>query len=308
MSKYQELDMHNVRTYSIKERHHKVHINDFSNIHSHNIEDFMPNILESKALKEFVNRLALAYKQNQHVILMMGGHVVKVGLAPIIIDLMKRGVIKAIAVNGSTAIHDFEVAYNSSTSEEVADTLKTGMFGMVEETAHFMNETVKEAAVQNLGMGEALGKKIVEQNFPNKELSFLAKAYELNIPVTVHVSIGNDTIHQMPNCDGAALGKCTHKDFKIFANEVSKLENGVIINLGSAVVLPEVFLKALTLARNVGQKVDVFTAANFDCIKHYRPMENIVKRPTMNGGWGHYFIGYHEIMVPLVYQMLLRRI
>lgn len=308
MSKYKELDLSNVQTYSIKERGHKVHLRDFANIDAMDIEEVLPDILEAKALKEFVEHLAKAHKESKQVILMMGGHVIKVGLAPIIIDLMKKGVIKAIAVNGSTAIHDFEVAYHGATSENVADTLKTGMFGMVQETAQFMNETIKYAALDGLGLGEALGKKIVESDLPNKENSFLAKAYEYNVPVTVHVAIGNDTIHQMPNCDGAALGKCSLKDFRIFANEVAMLEDGVIMNFGSAVVLPEVFLKALTLARNVGHNVNRFTAANFDCIKHYRPMENIVKRPTMNGGWGHYFIGYHEILLPLIYHMLLKRI
>ncbi len=308
MSKYQEIDLSNVKTYSIKERHHKVQSKDFANINATDIEDIMPNILEAKALKEFVQRLILAYKENKQVILMMGGHVVKVGLTPIIIDLMKRGVIKSIAINGSTAIHDFEVAFHGATSEDVADTLKDGMFGMVQETSKFINETVQDAALNDLGLGESLGKKILEMDLPNKEQSFLAKAYEFNVPVTVHIAIGNDTIHQLPICNGSALGKCSLKDFRIFANEVGKLENGVIMNFGSAVILPEVFLKALTMARNVGKKVDIFTAANFDCIKHYRPTENIVKRPTMKGGWGHYFIGYHEILMPMIYQMFLKRI
>ena len=239
---------------------------------------------------------------------MTGAHVIKVGMSLLIIDLMKKGVIKHIAMNGAFPIHDFELALIGETSEYVERAIEDGTFGMVEETGRILNEAIKEGAKNNEGMGYSIGKKISDLNLPNKEYSILYNAYKLKIPVTVHVAIGTDIIHQHPSCDGAAVGQTSYHDFKIFAESVSKLENGVILNIGCAVILPEVFLKALTIARNLGCKVENITTANLDMIDHYRPRENVVHRPTSLGGKGFIIIEKHEKTIQTLHRKIVESI
>ena len=252
-----------------------------------------------------VYRTINASVRNKQVIVMMGAHVIKTGMSLLIIDLMKKGIIRHIAMNGAGPIHDFELALIGETSEYVENTIEDGTFGMIEETGSILNEAIREGAENNQGYGYSIGKKISDLNLKNKEYSILYNAYKLNVPVTVHVAIGTDIIHQHPSCDGAAIGKTSYQDFKIFAESVSKLEGGVILNLGSAVILPEVFLKALTVARNLGYKVEKITAANFDMNNHYRPRENVVTRSTSLGGTGFTIIEKHEKTIPTLHRLLV---
>ena len=227
----------------------------------------------------------------------IGGHVVKCGLSPALIDLMKRGYISAIAMNGATAIHDIEIAMHGQTSEDVAHGLQDGSFGMARDTGDFINHTINASAG---GYGNALGKKITDTDQPHRDHSILANAHILDIPATVHVAIGTDITHQQPGVSGEAIGRATFEDFRTFCSVVSTLEGGAYLNIGSAVILPELFLKALTIARNLGHKVNHFITANFDMIQHYRPRVNVVQRPTMQGGKGYAFTGHHELMIPLL--------
>jgi len=293
------LDFSKIKTISIKQRKNKVRLNDLIKPEDSKV------LINSKDFDELVERIVNAYKNKKQIILMMGAHVIKVGMSSLIIDLMKKGVIKHIAMNGAGPIHDFELALIGETSEYVERTIEDGTFGMIEETGRVLNEAIKDGAKNNYGMGYAIGKKINDLNLPNKEYSILWNAYKLKIPVTVHVAIGTDIIHQHPSCDGSAVGKTSYQDFKIFAESVSKLEDGVILNIGCAVVLPEVFLKALTIARNLGFKIEKITAANFDMIDHYRPKENVVKRPTSLGGKGFIIIDKHEKTIPSLHRKII---
>ena len=232
---------------------------------------------------------------------MMGAHLIKVGLSPILIDLMERGIVAAVAMNGAGIVHDCELALWGITSENVAENIKDGSFGMAKETADFINGAIKKGMVSKTGLGEILGVELLDAEAPNKPLSLLARGYELGVPVTVHVGMGTDIIHQHPSADGAAIGELSLRDFRIFTSQVSQLgEGGVILNVGSAVLLPEVFVKALNLARNLGHRVVNFTAANFDMYRHYRPQVNVLGRPLRGGGKGFDFSGHHEIMIPLL--------
>lgn len=293
------LDFNKIKTISIKQRKNKVKLSDL----------IIPNdskiFINSKELDELSNRIISAYKNKKQIILMIGAHVIKVGMSLLIIDLMKKGIIKHIAMNGACPIHDFELALIGETSEYVEKTIEDGTFGMIEETGSILNSAIKEGAKNNYGMGYSIGRKISDLNLPYKEYSILYNAYEVDIPITVHVAIGTDIIHQHPSCDGAAVGKTTYQDFKIFAESVSKLEDGVILNIGCAVILPEVFLKALTIARNLGYKVQNITAANFDMTDHYRPRQNVVQRPTSLGGKGFIIIEKHEKTIPTLHRKLV---
>ena len=292
-----------IKTYSIKERKNLVSVKDFSKIDD---ESLFPDIYAGKAFKNVVKAIREAKKNDKKVIWMMGAHVIKCGLSPWIIELMKKKVISHIATNGAGSIHDFEIAMIGETSEDVADTIEDGSFGMAEETGKLMNEAIKKGAQSNIGYGSSIGKAIYESTMPYKEKSIFYWAYKLGIPTSVHVAIGTDIIHQHPSCDGASLGKTTFEDFKIITDSVSKLEGGVVLNFGSSVILPEVFLKAITIARNLGFTVKKFTAANFDMIMHYRPRVNVVIRPTSMGGHGYNIAGQHEIMIPLLAKYVLK--
>ena len=268
----------------------------------------LPEILAAQDLKNVVEAIAQARAQERPVVLGMGAHPIKVGLSPVIIELMRRGIITALATNGAAIVHDFELSYAGCTSEDVAQELCTGRFGMAKETGSFLNRAIKNGARKNLGLGESIGKHIAESRFPNKDKSLFAECYRLGLPATVHVSIGADIIHMNPEADGAAIGATSMRDFRLFASVLAGLEGGVYINLGSAVVLPEVFLKALNLARNLGSKVEHITTVNMDFLQHYRPTVNVLKRPTMTGGKFFALTGHHEIMFPLLAAGILEEI
>ena len=293
------LNFSKIKTISIRQRKNKVRLSDLIKPENSKV------LFNSKDFDELAERIIDAYKNKKQIILMMGAHVIKVGMSLLVIDLMKKRIITHVAMNGAGPIHDFELALIGETSEYVEKTIEDGTFGMIEETGSILNEAIKEGAKNNYGMGYAVGKKINDLNLPNKGYSILYNAYKLNIPVTVHAAIGTDIIHQHPNCDGAAVGKTSYQDFKIFAESVSRLEDGVILNVGCAVILPEVFLKALTIARNLGYKVENITAANFDMINHYRPRENVVQRPTSLGGKGFIIIERHEKTIPTLHRKIV---
>ena len=293
------LNFNKIKTISIKQRKNKVKLSDLVKPENSKV------IINSKDFDELTEQIVNAHKNKKQIIMMIGAHVIKVGMSLLIIDLMKKGIIKHIAMNGAGPIHDFELALIGETSEYVEKTIEDGTFGMIEETGSILNEAINEGAKNNLGMGYAIGKKINDMNLPNKEYSILYNAYKLNIPVTVHVAIGTDIIHQHPSCDGAAVGKTSYHDFKIFAESISKLNDGIALNVGCAVILPEVFLKALTIARNLGFKIEKITAANFDMIDHYRPRENVVHRPTSLGGKGFIIIEKHEKTIPTLHRKII---
>lgn len=293
------LDFSRIKTISIRQRKNKVKLTDLIK------PDNSKVMMSSKELDELVKKIIDAHKNKKQVILMIGAHVIKVGMSLLVIDLMKKNVLKHIAMNGAGPIHDFELALIGETSEYVEQTIENGTFGMIEETGRILNDAIKEGAKNNHGMGYSIGKKIDELNLPNRKCSILWNAYKLNIPATVHAAIGTDIIHQHPSCDGAAIGKTSYLDFKIFAESVSRLENGVILNVGCAVILPEVFLKALTIARNLGFKVEKITAANLDMMDHYRPRENVVTRPTSLGGKGLMIIERHEKTIPTLHRKIV---
>ncbi len=307
------IDRSRVRTYPIRERRHKVRLADIGTLPKDNsvsaLLESMPHLLGAEALRGFINAVVAAHARGKPVLAAIGGHVVKSGCTPYLIELMRRRALTGVAMNGATAIHDFELAMTGQTSEDVATGLEDGTFGMVEETGRLMNEAIADGAAQGLGAGRALGEAIIKADFAHRDASVLAAGIELDVPVTVHIAIGSDTIHQHPKADGAALGETSLNDFELLAGLVAGLgDGGVYINIGSAVVLPEVFLKALTLARNLGHPVRNFTAANFDMIRHYRPATNVVKRPVLAGGTGYDFTGHHEIMLPLVTAAILARL
>ncbi len=299
------IDLKRVKTSSIKTRKNKVKINDFALPYKtgSSVKQFLaglPKILKAEDLLASANAIVTAKRNNKQCILAMGDSVIKVGLSPLVIQLMEKKVITAIAMQGAGVIHDTEIALIGETSEDVAVTIKDGSFGMAEETGSILNDAIKAGADKGMGLGEAAGKVLSEINAPRRDMSITYNAYKLGIPLTVHVAYGTDIIHMHPKADGAAIGKATEIDFRKFAAIVSMLENGVIINIGSAVILPEVFLKALSVARNIGYDAKNFTAINMDMIQHYRPLENVVKRPTKTGGQGFAITGHHEIMFPLL--------
>lgn len=303
---WKPVNLDDVKTYPIRDRINKVSVRDFAApLSSHTgIREHLsclPKILKAADFLELVDLIAAAYRRQKPIIVMAGGHVVKCGLSRILINLMERGIITALVCNGATSIHDFEIALIGETSEDVGRYLQSGEFGMVEETGRYMNEAISDAAARGIGMGEGLGRKLIELDSQFQDNSLLAAACRLGIPVTVHVAIGTDIIHQHPLANGAAIGEASFTDFRILTAVVAELgDGGVILNLGSAVILPEVFLKALTIARNLGHQVTHFTTADFDMIQQYRPLENVVKRPTIIGGKGFTFTGHHEIMIPLL--------
>ena len=299
------IDRTSLKTYPLASRKSKVDRADFAHPWrpQGTLEDFLeglPNILAAKDFKAVVSAIVKARKASKHVVIAMGAHVIKVGLNPIVVDMMERGVITAIAMNGAGIIHDLELALIGRTSEDVLEGLEQGAFGMAEESADFLNRAIAEAANEGSGLGQAVGRAIIKENLPFVKDSILATAARLEIPSTVHVAIGTDIIHIHPGFDPEAAGKASYDDFRLFASVVAALEDGVYMNVGSAVIMPEVFLKALTLVRNLGHKVKRFTTVNMDFIRHYRPMTNVVHRPTASGGQGYALIGHHEMMFPLL--------
>ena len=312
MSKFKKIDISKVKTISIKNRKSKVSSKDFATVYNPKKESFnkfissLPNILKSQDLKDLAKEIIKSRKNKKPVILMMGAHVIKVGLAPIIIELVEQKIITAIAINSAAAIHDSENALFGQTSEDVAENILDGSFGMSKETGDFINKTLKKYANKgDFGYGEALGEELILLKAANLKFSLLASCIKNNVPITVHAAIGTDIIHQQPTMDGGVTGEMSYRDFKIFTNVVKDLSGGgVLLNFGSSVIMPEIFLKALTIARNLGFKTNNFTTANFDMLRHYRPTMNVVQRPTQNGGRGFDFSGHHEIMMPLLFAMI----
>jgi len=300
------IELAKVKTYSVVKRKSKVKAQQFARPISGRASfvefwNSLPRLLASEDLRSLVRAIVRARRNSKPVIAMMGAHVVKCGLSPVLIDLIERKVLTALAMNGAVAVHDCEMALFGATSEDVARGLKDGSFGMAQEIGAFYNRAVGEAAKKKRGLGETLGKALWEAKAKYLPLSLLAAARRLKLPATVHVAIGTDIVHQHPSANGAALGKASFEDFLRFAGELAELDRGgVVLNLGSAVIMPEVFLKALTVVRNLGHPARGFTTANFDMIQHYRPRMNVVQRPVEGGGKGYEITGHHEIMIPLL--------
>lgn len=309
-----DIDLAKLKTYPIARRKSKVKRQDFADIpfKGASFSDFyesLPSILAGNDLRNVVEAIVSAARKKRPVIAMMGAHVIKCGLNPVIIELIKKKVITAVAMNGSGAIHDFEIALIGKTSEGVDEALEDGSFGMAKETALYINGALGEAVEREIGAGQAIGKVIEEEKLSFKHLSILYNCVKLNIPATVHIAVGTDIVHQHPSCNGANTGEASLRDFHNFVEVVSGLGNGgVVLNIGSTVILPEVFLKALNVARNLGSKVKNFTACNFDIINHYRPYQNVVKRPVKSGGAGYTIIGHHEITIPLLAQAIIEKL
>ena len=270
--------------------------------------DSLPDILSAADFKSVIKAIVKAHKKDRPVVLGMGAHPIKVGLSPIIINLMEKGVITAIAMNGACIVHDYELALMGHTSEDVDVELCKGTFGMAEETGKGINKALNKGVKNGYGIGKAMGENISQGKFKYPELSILAAANKLNIPASVHVAIGTDIIHMHPEADGKSIGEGSMRDFKLFSSVISDLQGGVYINLGSAVVMPEVFLKAIAVTRNLKHKVKNFTTVNMDFIQHYRSRENVLRRPVISGGSSYALTGHHEIMFPFLAAAILNEI
>jgi hypothetical protein len=310
MKKTEPLSLEGLKTYSLTERHSKVSLADFGRSWEPggSFQEFvsrLPRLLAGNTLREVAGAWVQARRRERPVLLGMGAHPFKVGLSPVIIDLLRRGLLTGVALNGAGIIHDAEIAMMGRTSEDVDQDLGCGRFGMARETAEFLNQAISWGAAQGLGLGEAVGRRLLATDFPHKHLSLLAVAADLQVPVTVHVAVGTDIIHLHPSVDPEALGAATHRDFRLFAALVSELHEGMYLNLGSAVLLPEVFLKAVTLARNLGHPVAPLTTVNLDFLQHYRPLTNVVRRPTAGTGRGYALTGHHELLLPLLAALVI---
>ena len=308
--KIEPLDFSGLKTYSLHDRFSKVTVEHFGRPVKENstLRSFMnslPDQLLGHDFPELIRRLAKSHRAGKPILMGMGAHVIKVGLNPVIIDLMERSIITGIAMNGACIIHDAEIAMAGSTSEEVGDVLGDGAFGAAKETGEVLNLAIAEGADRKIGMGRAVGEHLLSRDFPHNDKSLLAMGAKLGVPVTVHVAIGTDIIHIHPSASGVDIGQTSHYDFRLFCSEVAALQEGAYLNVGSAVLLPEVFLKALTVVRNLGHRMDDFTTANFDFMKQYRTFTNVVNRPVATGGRGFNIIGHHELMIPLLAASLL---
>ena len=310
---YDPIDLRGLRTYPLASRPSKVTVRDFARPLSPaeaaqvmGLVESLPQLLAADSLRAVATAVKAARAAGRAIIWGIGGHVVKTGLAPILIDLMRRGYVTAIATNGSGIIHDFEIALAGWTSEDVDTALGSGDFGMAEETGRLINEAIRDGVASSCGVGESVGRLLVETEPPFGDYSYLHEAYRRRIPVTAHLTIGADIIHLHTAADGAALGAASHHDFRLFTALVRDLNGGgVYLNLGSAVTMPEIFLKAVTTVRNLGFELRDFTTANFDFLQHYRPQTNVVRRPVANGaGKGYSLTGHHEIMIPLLAALL----
>jgi hypothetical protein len=310
-----EADLSKVRTVPVLRRPNKVSADEFAKPPGkdrsfHAFIDSLPDILVARDFRLVVGAIVNAAAKKRAVVVMLGGHIVKTGLAPLLTTLLERGIITHVAMNGSAAIHDFEIARFGGTSEDVAAGLQDGTFGMADETGREMNEAFVAGMKRELGMGESLASVLERSELVHPELSVILSAHRANVPVTVHAAIGAEIIHQHPAASGAAIGETSHRDFRSLAHSLVRLDDGgVVLNLGSAVIMPEVFLKALTIARNLHQgKPRDFVTCDLDMLRHYRPRMNVVQRPTMHGGRGFEITGHHEIMVPLLVWAVLDRL
>jgi len=300
------LDLSKLETYPLASRKSKVSAQQFGKPAApggsfHDFWQHLPDILAGRDLRELVSRMKGARERERAILWGLGAHVIKVGLSPLLVDLMERGYVSGLALNGAGIIHDFEMAVVGETSEEVAEGLGAGKFGMAEETGSLLNRAINEGVGAGIGLGESVGAFLVDLSPPHQKLSLLASAYRLAIPVTVHVAVGTDIIHMHPQASGEAIGKGSLLDFRLFASLARGLDGGgVYLNFGSAVLLPEVFLKAVSVVRNLGYSLTDFSTANFDFIRHYRPRVNVVERPVTGNGRGFDFVGHHEILMPLL--------
>lgn len=306
------IGLEKVSTYPLASRPSKVTVDDFARpvVENSSLRDFLstlPDILAVQSLRELAAQIRRARDLNKPIIWGIGGHVIKTGLAPVIIDLLNKGFVTAVAANGSVLVHDAEIAIAGSTSEDVDTTLGGGAFGAAEETGDLLNNAARAGARDGIGLGEALGRSLLARNPKHSDYSMLCATYKARVPFTAHVTIGGDIAHFHPSADGASLGATTHTDFRLLAELVRRMNGGgVYLNVGSAVVLPEVFLKCVTLVRNLGQPLRDITTANFDFIQSYRPLTNIVRRPTADGaGRGYAITGHHELTIPLLAAELL---
>ena len=308
------IDIDKVKRYSVLKRKSKVRVSDFASPPEKGRAFLgfwrsLPNILKARDIRTLADKIAFARRRKRAVIFMCGAHVIKCGLNPVVIELIKKKVITCLVLNGAGIIHDFEVALQARTSEDVAEQLVSGKFGMGRETADFLNNAVSLGVAVGKGLGESVAEGIAKEKLKYKNLSLLYNAYKHKIPVCVFVAVGTDIIHQHPSFDACSTGLGSQRDFKILTENILGLNNGgVVLNFGSAVILPEVFLKALNLARNLRHKVKDFTTANFDMLYHYRPAQNIVSRPVMPAGIGYYIVGHHEIMLPLLAQAIIEKL
>ena len=301
------INVSDLKTYPLKKRHSKVRLSDFATPwrRGKSFSTFysgLPDILAVKTLRAVTHAIVKAHRKRRPVIVGIGAHVIKVGLAPVITDLMARGIVTAVAMNGAGIIHDFELAFLGHTSEEVDAEIDDGRFGMAEETGRMLNEAITQGAKDGHGLGEAVGRYINQSavQFRDRSVSILATGARLGVPVTVHVAVGTDIIHMHPSADGAAIGATSLLDFRRLTAVVAGMEGGVYMNIGSSVILPEVFLKTLSLGRNLGHPITNITTVNMDFLSHYRPQTNVVRRPTQKGGRGYSLTGHHEIMLPLL--------
>lgn len=311
---YRPLDLSDVKTYSVHDRPNKVRVEEHfaeppqAGRSFQEFFDSLPNLLGAENLRQVVSTVVAARQQGRPVVLAMGAHVIKCGLQPVLKRLCEEGVITAVAVNGATVIHDFEVAMIGGTSEDVGNVLHSGEFGFARETAEGINAALDEGMAAGVGFGQAVGEAILRRELPYAEQSLLATCVQNEIPITVHVAVGTDIIHQNPSTKGAVVGEMSYRDFRLLADVVCDLSGGVWLNVGSAVIMPEVFLKALSIAQNLGHHVDGFTTANFDMQQHYRPSLNVVSRPTSGSGRGYQITGHHEINIPLFAHAVLERL
>ncbi len=312
MSRHPEVDLRKIRTVSVMKRRSKV---DSTQLYSPPRDprsfgafwESMPPLLGAEDLRNLVDRIVDSRRRNRPVIALCGAHVVKTGMGPGLIDWMERGLLTGLAMHGAGSVHDVEIGLFGRTSEDVAEELHAGRFGMARETAAFLNAAAREAADRGEGLGEAIGRLMLAADRKCRRRSMLAAMSHLGLPATIHVAIGTDIHHQHPDFDGAAAGESSARDFRILASELMRLRGGTVLNLGSAVVLPEVFLKAYSVARNLGGAGQPFTTAVFDFQRHYRPMENVARRPTLHGGRGYYIVGHHEILLPMLFQAVRLR-
>ncbi|MHB8765606.1 MAG: GSU2086 family protein [Deferrisomatales bacterium] len=308
-----EVDPSGVETYGLADRPSKVRAADFRPPYrpGGSFRAFLaslPPFLQAEDLAALAAAVARAHREGRVVALGLGAHNLKVGLQPLYTDLMERGLLTSVALNGAGIVHDFELAFAGHSSEDVGAQLEGGRFGMARETGEWLNRVVRDGHRRGLGLGQAVGEAIWEEGLPHRERSLLAAAYRRGVVATVHVAIGTDIVHMHPEADGEAIGGASLRDFRRFCAVVAELEGGVYLNVGSAVVLPEVFLKALTLVRNLGHEVRQFTTANLDFIRHYRPAVNVVGRPTGGGGRGFQLTGPHELLVPLLFGSVLEEL
>jgi len=300
-----EIDFSKLSTFSIHDRQSKVTISDFASPWKpgnsfQQFLDGLPDILGGIDIKTVIDSIVHAVKKDRTVMMAMGAHVIKVGLNPLLIQLLEKGIIHALAMNGAGIIHDTELALAGKTSEDVASSLGDGQFGMAKETAEFICKAIEKSSETSIGLGTAIGQAILDAGFPYANHSLTATCVRLGIPVTIHVAIGTDIIHMHHEFNAKAAGEATYKDFNTFSSVVATLAEGVYLNVGSAVILPEVFLKALTLTRNLGFDVHSFTAVNIDFIRQYRPLTNVVNRPTLSNGKGINLVGHHELLLPII--------